>query len=366
MKIFQPVIAAWHKMTDSTVTVPSMDGALKPNRALEEAPVLVSLPSPDNLAASQGPTFFSSGSKVFRMDGSTAEAQVFAEFDSTVACLAAIPDGGIIAGLLDGSLHVRGGGFDGLVVSSIEGGPIVCPTAMVCPDMKSLLLCIGSSVNPPDRWRRDLLDGRRSGSVWRIDLEKIAGECLASHLAFPYGIMVTRNNQVVVAESWRYRLIGLRPGGGVDVLLDQLPGYPARIVPALESDGAWLCIFAPRRPVIELILQEKGLRKAMMREVEEKYWMAPALSSGADFREPLLGGAIKQLGILKPWAPTRSYGLLLRLNESFQPIASFHSRGDGKRHGITSCLDSGDKVLVTSKGSDTIVSIDNSVVRYES
>lgn len=361
-KAFQILLTAWRRLFDSTVTVSSMDGALKPNCALDDASIFISLQSPDNLVASQGLMFFSSGSTVHVMDEAAAQTQVFSTFESTVACLASTPDGGIVAGLVDGSVHVHGGRFDGLVVSSLEGSPIVCPTAMVCPDEKSLLLCIGSSRNSPDHWRRDLLERGSSGSVWRIDLESKAVACLASRLAFPYGIMVTRNNRVVVAESWRHRLIGLSPGGGFDVLLDQLPGYPARIVPAPGSDGAWLCIFAPRRPVIELILQDEAFRNDMMQEVDEKYWMAPSLSSATDFREPLLGGAVIQLGILKPWAPTRSYGLLVRLNDCFQPITSFHSRGDGNRHGITSCLDTGDKVLATSKGSDVIVSLDRSVV----
>ncbi|HXT09657.1 MAG TPA: hypothetical protein VN715_22320 [Roseiarcus sp.] len=92
--------------------------------------------------------------------------------------------------------------------------------------------------------------------------------------------------------------------------------------------------------------------------VEVDYWIAPALESGRSFLEPLQGGAIKQLGILKPWAPSRSYGLLIRLDGDFRPIASFHSRADGARHGETSCLDLGGRVFISCKGGDMIVMLD--------
>ena len=69
------------------------------------------------------------------------------------------------------------------------------------------------------------------------------------------------------------------------------------------------------------------------------------------------GGAIRTHGIIKPWAPTRSYGLLVRLDANFQPIASYHSRADGLFHGVTSALQIGDRVLVASRGGNAILSL---------
>ena len=94
-----------------------------------------------------------------------------------------------------------------------------------------------------------------------------------------------------------------------------------------------------------------------MREVESQFWVAPSLHAARDYREPLQAGAIKQLGELKPWAPSRSYGLVVHLDEDFQPVRSFHSRADGKRHGITSCVEAEGKVLVTSKGGDVVLAL---------
>ena len=39
------------------------------------------------------------------------------------------------------------------------------------------------------------------------------------------------------------------------------------------------------------------------------------------------------MGVLKPWAPSRSYGLVIKLNDDFEPTLSLHSRADGSSHG---------------------------------
>ena len=47
------------------------------------------------------------------------------------------------------------------------------------------------------------------------------------------------------------------------------------------------------------------------------------------------------MGIHKPWAPSRSYGLVVRLDAAMRPVASFHSRANGHRHGVTSAIEVG-------------------------
>jgi hypothetical protein len=95
----------------------------------------------------------------------------------------------------------------------------------------------------------------------------------------------------------------------------------------------------------------------MMRDVAREHWIAPALSSGAQFLEPLQCGGVKTMGIHKPWSPTRSYGLLVRLDRGLRPVASFHSRANGRRHGITSVVERDGRALVTSKGGNAILSL---------
>ena len=40
-----------------------------------------------------------------------------------------------------------------------------------------------------------------------------------------------------------------------------------------------------------------------------------------------------------------------------RPVASFHSRANGRRHGVTSAVEAGGRVLVASKGGDAILDI---------
>jgi hypothetical protein len=86
--------------------------------------------------------------------------------------------------------------------------------------------------------------------------------------------------------------------------------------------------------------------------------VAPSLHPSSTFLEPLQGGAQKHLGMLKPWAPTRSYGLVVRLDAAFRPVASWHSRADGTRHGVFTCLPDGETVLAASKGGNGIVALE--------
>jgi hypothetical protein len=157
-----------------------------------------------------------------------------------------------------------------------------------------------------------------------------------------------------VSEAWRHRLVLVSPEGRVVPVLTKLPAYPARLAPASDG-GAWLALFAPRNRLIEFILREDEYRLAMMRDVPREHWIAPALASGATFLEPLQCGGVKTMGIHKPWSPSRSYGLLARLDRDLQPVESFHSRADGRRHGVTSMVEADGSLYVSAKGGGAVL-----------
>jgi len=140
-------------------------------------------------------------------------------------------------------------------------------------------------------------------------------------------------------------------------LLDDLPGYPGRLSPTPDG-GAWLAIFAPRSQLVEFVLRENRYRHWMMETIEPAHWIAPTLRAGISYKEPMQGGAVKTLGIFKPWAPSRSYGLAVRLDRDFIPTTSLHSRAEGKRHGVTSCLEKRGELIVACKGDNALVSAD--------
>ena len=110
-----------------------------------------------------------------------------------------------------------------------------------------------------------------------------------------------------------------------------------------------------RTRLVEFVLREKEYRRRMMSEVDPRYWVAPRLSSGKTFLEPLQGGSVKQLGILKPWAPPSSYGLVIRLDADGLPLYSLHSRADGIHHGITAAVETPRHLYLLSKGAGRLL-----------
>ncbi len=73
-----------------------------------------------------------------------------------------------------------------------------------------------------------------------------------------------------------------------------------------------------RTHLVEFVLREDDFREEMMRTIPPAYWIAPALATSSDCHEPMQFGSIKALGIEKPWAPPRSYGLVVRIDERWR------------------------------------------------
>lgn len=340
---------------DAAVTVPPMDGALLPNDALDRAGSLHSVEAPDNLALHDRQVLFTSKNELLGFDPE-GSFRVLERFSDDILALAS--GGGRLAVAVAG----EGIRIDGKSIGREIGRPD-CVTALCFEPSGALLVTVGSERNSAADWARDLLERNATGALWRITPDGVARK-LAGGLAWPAGLAVLVDGRVAVSEAWRHRLVAIGSDGAPAVLLDNLPAYPGRI--AVAGDGFWLSLFAPRRQMIEFVLREKSFRRKMMRDIDPELWMAPALSSGRSFREPLQGGAVKQLGVLKPWAPTRSYGLLVRLGATFAPEASFHSRADGNRHGITSAVAHAGRIYVTSKGGNAVIALPGSGKSEES
>ncbi|GAA6187151.1 hypothetical protein [Litorivita sp. NS0012-18] len=327
------------------ITVPALDGALRPNMALDRAERLASGERLDNICALGDAVFYTTGAQIRRL----GTKDPIATLDDDVAFLVARPSNeAMIAGLADGTLLQIG--IDAMQVP-LPPMPdhITCPTAAALGEDNRLYVANGSKDVTLGEWPRDLLEKGASGSIWRIDLDQGAAQPVAQGLEWPAGIAM-RGKELLVSESWRARLVRIDVEGGKPrEVLGNLPGYPGRI--SAGADGqAYVTVFAPRSQLLAFVLREDKYRRAMIDEVDPQYWIAPSLRSGSTFLEPLQAGSVKQLGVLKPWAPTRSFGLIIALGADDLPLKSYHSRADGAMHGVTSCCETGAGLYFSAKG----------------
>jgi hypothetical protein len=343
---------------ESSVTVPPMDGALNPDNRLEDATAVAAAETPDNLCLLGGKLLFSSAAEVFELDVAATDpiARAYAEFGSPVTALAARGEALAIA-LAEGRVLIRGGAHEGVELGAISDKPLTCVTAIAFADEHTILVCMGSEKHPCERWKHDLMERGASGSVWRFDLRSKAATPMARGLAFPFGVLPLADG-ALVTESWRHRVLKLRPGSPPEPVLTDLPAYPARIAPSADGQGAWLALFAPRRQLTEFVLREPAYRKQMMREIAPDHWVGPMLAPMRSFLEPLQGGTLKKLAAIKPWAPSRSYGLVVRLDENWQPRTSMHSRADGRRHGVMSAIETNGRLFAASRGAQAVIAVD--------
>jgi len=336
----------------SSLSVPILDGALKPNNLLEQAPVLAEHPGLEDLAIGpDGALLAACGDAVVRVAADGALAPV-ATFDRPVTALAVLADGTLAVGL-GNAVVVGAGGAGARTVASLDGKPLVAVNALHAAADGALLVSDGSATRPYPQWSHDLMEKGRTGRLVRYEPAGGAALTLAAGLGYAFGALADGGRRVLVSESWRHQ-VGLVEGGRTRPAVSALPGYPCRMT-AAAGGGFWLSLFACRTQLVEFVLGETDYRRDMMRTVDPKYWVAPALSSGEDFREPLQGGSVKQMGILKPWAPPRSYGLVVRFDADFNPRYSLHSRTGGRHHGVVAVAERGDDLFVLSKGAGRIL-----------
>lgn len=339
----------------AAITVPTMDGALKPNRALDEAAVVAELPGIADLATDGRALFVAAGPVLYRLDGERLVEQ--RRFDAEISALAVAADGTLAVAL--GGRLVRVFGADGSAelarLDAAAGRPLQSANALAFGADGVLWLSDGSAVHGPLQWCHDLMSLGRSGRIVRWRFRDGAAEVPAGDCRYAFGVL-PRGDGVLYSESWRHRVVSHGPAGA-RALLAELPGYPSRLAPAADG-GLWITCFVCRTQLVEFVLREPAYRRRMMAEIDPRYWIAPALSSGGSFLEPLQGAGVKQMGVLKPWAPPRSYGLVIRADAEGRIVSSLHSLVDGRHHGITAVQELGGRLYAASQGGGRLLAVD--------
>ena len=330
---------------EATITVPSFDGALKPNQALGSAETLLECEAPEDIAVDGKSLLIADGPRLLRLIGSSA--MTIRTFERPISALAMLSYGKLAVAI--GGTEVRI--YDDVLTGNsarLFSGELHAVNALAPAPDGTLIATDGSSERGVDDWASDLMELGQTGRVFRLDPKTGAVTRLARGLGHAFGA-AANGGDVLVSESWRHRLISISPVGTRKVVVGRLPVYPSRISPAI-SGGYWLTAFTARTQLVEFVLREPAYRRRMIAEIDPEYWIVPRLRSGNTFKEPLQGAHIKTMGVMKPWAPPRSYGLVIRLGGDGLPQYSLHSRVDGVNHGIVSAVEFGDHLVMVAKG----------------
>ncbi len=342
--------------------IPSLDGALSPNDALDDCrPVGDPLPEIDDLAeAPDGSLLVSAGRQVLRLSGpGYATRTVVTEFDAAAGGLTVHPDGRLLVCVAGHGLAAVDARGRQTWFNQVEDRPLHCLTSVAAAPDGSIFASEGSTLNAPADWCRDLMQKNSAGRVISCGPGFEAPKVRLRDLPYPYGLAISADGQSLwLTESWSHRLcraaIAGRELGAVEPVIGNLPGYPARLGRA-KGGGFWLSIFALRTHLIEFVLREDDFRDEMMRTIAPDYWIAPALATTGSALEPMQSGGIKALGVQKPWAPPRSYGLVARINDDGDVVESLHSRVGGRYHGITSARDTAQNLVIAARGAGQLL-----------
>jgi hypothetical protein len=344
--------------------IPPMDGALSPNDRLDACvPIGGPLPGLDDVVADRdGSLLVSVGKQVLRLSGdSFATRATVATFDGEAGGLAIHPDGRIL-------VCVAGRGLAAIDptkpeprwLETAEGSALAgLISVAVAPD-GHIFAVEGSMGRQPSEWRRDLMEKRHDGRLIACGEALDDARTLLKGLHYPFGITIAPDGgQLWFSESWAHRVSCMLPPHGngsaqPEAILRNLPGYPARLKPDGRG-GFYLGVFARRTHLIEFVLKEDDFRNEMIACMPADYWIAPAYAGGSDCLEPMQIGGVKALGIQKPWAPPRSYGLLVHLNANGEVDSSIHSRAGGRFHGINGACMTPQGLVIASRGAGRLL-----------
>ena len=347
---------------DAATTIPPFDGPLRPNQLLEAAPVALSLEGAEDLASDGKELYAAAGSRVFRLSGN--EFLEIARFEAPITALCSVAEKSLAVAIAGREIRILGGIHDGKSWREAGGRPFMSVNAIARDaDGGGVLVTEGSRTHRYEDWCHDLMARGASGRAFSIDFKTGDTRAITDGLSYAFGVCAA-DSAIWVSESWSHRLVAYKAARESAPILENLPVYPSRLSPA-AGGGFWLTAFLARTQLVEFVLREPRYRERMMREIAPQFWIAPRLSSGHSYLEPMQGAHIKTMGILKPWAPPRSYGLVIRLTEEGLPIYSLHSRAGGSRHGVTSVVECGEFLYVLAKGDSKILALSLASIEQE-
>jgi hypothetical protein len=342
--------------------IPAMDGAYAPNDLIDHCR-RIGAPIPGADAITEGPDgalYLSAANQILRLAGTGfAERSVFVTLDGTAGGLAFHPDGRLLVCVAGRGLLAIAPGGEQTWLNQAGEQPLQCLTDVIAAPDGTIFLTDGSARHQPADWLRDLMEKNHLGRLITCGPALDGAQVLLHRMHYPHGLALSPDGKTLwFTESWNHRLshaaITGRTIAKPRIVVGNMPGYPARLTRS-TAGGFWLSVFAVRTHLVEFVLREDEYREEMMQSVPQDVWIGPALATSNDCEEPMQFGNIKALGIEKPWAPPRSYGLLVRIDADGDAVESLHSRRGGINHGITAACQTPQGLVIISKGSGRVL-----------
>ena len=340
-----------------TPILPALDGPLRPDRALDVAERVMQAEQLSNVVVrGDGEQICASGAAIRVVGG-----QELGVTPARISAMASSSEGLLAVGLETGGVVVIDRAGNRQV---IDGGQhLNCPTAIAFLEERMIVVANGSARRGPGAWRADLMAKAPSGSIVICNLDGGRAERVLDGLAWPAGLAVAPSGNLLVTESARSRVLSVPIARPIEfrAVWEDIPAYPGRLA-RCEQGEYWVACLSVRNQLVEAILADSAFCARMISELDECDWMAPAVRPRADGAAPLQVNALPQEGVVKPWAASLSYGLVVRCDADMRPKQSFHSRADGRRHGIGSIAVSGQDVLVSRQRTDELLCLRHAIV----
>ena len=352
MNPLRKAVDRWLGRGEASITTPPMDGAFRPNDLLDSASTILETPEPDCLAVtSRGLVVSSERSLLQRRQAGRRAARFLRRRDQRP---------GRIAGR-------RRGGRPDRRPDRLRRRPARRKDDRGQP---------GGDVHHRARARarrraarRQWLGDERAGRLEaRPDGEKRLGVGVAArtrqrrvasnwraNLAYPYGLLEEAEFDRRFGKLAQRADANLaRRDGRNEPVLENLPAYPSRLSRGADN-AIWLALFAPRSQLVEFVLSEDRYRRRMI-ERDRRRSLGRAmpslgpLAAGADAAGRRQAARRAEALVAQPilWSGRRVS--IMR----YRPIASLHSRANGRRHGVTSCLAIDGRLFFSAKGDGVV------------
>ncbi|MBI5602403.1 MAG: SMP-30/gluconolactonase/LRE family protein [Deltaproteobacteria bacterium] len=156
---------------------------------------------------------------------------------------------------------------------------------------------------PLEEWALDGFEGRGNGRVICHDPGTGKTKTILRNLNFTNGICLSHDgNSILIASTYGCRIyrywIATGRAGTLEVLIDNLPGYPDNINRA--SDGRyWLALVGLRAPAYDIAMAAPSFRRRMVKQIPSDEWLIPGINYGCIVKFDDQGKVIESL-----WDPS--------------------------------------------------------------